>query len=97
MRCSRPCGWHWAIHLAGSGHMAVFFSILPQADGGAHRPRFDRAITNTIRSVYNARLKAHYKAVRVTAADSTDSLRTARQILQLVATALGLPQGGIAL
>ncbi|MGH8057069.1 MAG: hypothetical protein ACREOH_07495 [Candidatus Entotheonellia bacterium] len=55
----------------------------------------DRTITNTIRSLYNARLKAQYKAVRLTATDSAESLTTARQILQLVATALGLPQGGI--
>jgi len=55
----------------------------------------DRTLTNAIRSLYNARLKAHYKAVRLTTADSTESLTTARHILQLVAGALGLPQGGI--
>jgi uncharacterized protein (UPF0332 family) len=55
----------------------------------------DRTVTNAIRSLYNARLKAHYKAVRLTVTDSTDSLVTARQILQIVATALGLPQGRI--
>jgi hypothetical protein len=56
----------------------------------------DRTITNAIRSLYNARLKAHYKAVRLTVTDSTESPTTARRILELVATALGLPQGGIA-
>jgi uncharacterized protein (UPF0332 family) len=56
----------------------------------------ERTLTNAIRSLYNARLKAHYKAVRLTATDSAESLMTAHQILQLVATALGLPQGGIA-
>ena len=56
----------------------------------------DRTVTNAIRSLYNARLKAHYKAVRLTATDSAESLRMARQILQLVASVLGLPQGGIA-
>lgn len=55
----------------------------------------DRSLTNAIRSVYNTRLKAHYKAVRLTTADSPDGLMTARHILQLVATALGLAQGGI--
>jgi uncharacterized protein (UPF0332 family) len=60
------------------------------------RTPLDRTITNAIRSLYNARLKAHYKAVRLTATDSVESLTTARQILQLVASALGLPQGGIA-
>jgi hypothetical protein len=33
MRCSLLCGWHWAIHLAGSGHMEEFSSILHPADG----------------------------------------------------------------
>jgi hypothetical protein len=56
----------------------------------------DRTVTNAIRTLYNARLKAHYKAVRLTATDSAESLTMARQILQLVATVLGLPQGGIA-
>ena len=55
----------------------------------------DSTLTNAIRSLYNARLKAHYKAVRLTATDSAESLTMARQILQLVATVLGLPQGGI--
>lgn len=55
----------------------------------------DRTVTNAIRTLYNARLKAHYKAVRLTATDSAESLTMARQILQLVASVLGLPQGGI--
>ena len=55
----------------------------------------ERAVTNAIRSGYNMRLKAHYKAVRLSTADSADSLMTARQVLQLVATALSLAQGGI--
>ena len=54
-----------------------------------------RAFTNSIRALYSARVKAHYRAVRLTTADSTESLLTTRQVLQLVATALGLPQGGI--
>jgi hypothetical protein len=56
----------------------------------------DRTITNAIRSLYNARLKAHYKTARLTVTDSAAGLTTARRILELVATALGLPQGGIA-
>jgi uncharacterized protein (UPF0332 family) len=55
----------------------------------------DRTVTNAIRSLNNARLKAHYKAVRLTATDSAESLTMARQVMELVATILGLPQGGI--
>jgi hypothetical protein len=55
----------------------------------------DRTVIKAIRSLYNARLKTHYKAVRLTATESAESLTMARQILQLVASVLGLPQGGI--
>ena len=55
----------------------------------------DRALTNAIRSLYSARVRAHYRGMPLSTADSTDSLVTARQVLQLVATTLGLPQGGM--
>jgi hypothetical protein len=49
----------------------------------------DRTVTNAIRSLYNIRLKADDKAIRLTATDSVQRLTMARQILQLVATVLG--------
>jgi uncharacterized protein (UPF0332 family) len=55
----------------------------------------DRASTRAIQRLYRARLRAHYRGARLTDVDSTDGLATARHILRLVATTLGLPQGGI--
>jgi hypothetical protein len=45
--------------------------------------------------LYSARVKAPYRGGPLTTADSTDSLITAQQVLQLMATDLGLPQGGM--
>lgn len=55
----------------------------------------DRAITRATRRLYSARLRADYKGLRLTTVDSAAGLTTARQILLLVASTLGLPQGGI--
>jgi uncharacterized protein (UPF0332 family) len=74
-------------------HGGIFQHFAP---GQWRQPQtpLDRTVINGVRILYNARLKAHYKAVRLTATESAESLTMARQILQLVASVLGLPQGG---
>lgn len=68
------------------------------AQGGWRRPPapLDRALTRAIRRLYNARVHAQYLGARLTSADSTERLLTARQVLRLVARTFGLSHGGIA-
>jgi hypothetical protein len=49
----------------------------------------DRRLTGAIRRLYNARLHAQYGGERLTSQDSADALRTADQILALVARSFG--------
>ena len=55
----------------------------------------DRALRQAIRRLYNARLHAQYMGERPTSQDSAEALRTADQVLRLVAGGCGLPHGGI--
>jgi hypothetical protein len=75
-------------------HGGIFQHFAPGGWRQPARPLY-RGLTNTFRSLYSARVKAHYRGVLLTMDDSTDSLITAQQILQLIATDLGLPQGGM--
>jgi hypothetical protein len=54
-----------------------------------------RTVTRAIRDLYNMRLEAHYHAVRLVAADSAEALRTAADILILVAAEGGFAYGGL--
>jgi uncharacterized protein (UPF0332 family) len=54
----------------------------------------ERTLTRAIRRLYNARLHAQYMGDRLTSQDSADALRTAGQVLQLVAGIFRLPHGG---
>jgi hypothetical protein len=76
-------------------HGGIFQHFAPGRWRQPPRP-LDRASTNAIRSLYSACVKAHYRGMPLSTADSTDGLVTTSQILQLVATILGLPQGGMA-
>jgi uncharacterized protein (UPF0332 family) len=53
----------------------------------------DRTLTRAIRRLYNARVHAQYMGERLTSHDSVEGLRTARQVMQLVAGILGLSFG----
>jgi hypothetical protein len=75
-------------------HGGIFQHFAPGRWRQPPKP-LDRALTNTIRSLYSARVKAHYRGVSLTMADSINCLGMARQVLQLVAITFGLPQGGI--
>ena len=55
----------------------------------------ERNLTQAIRRLYTARVRADYGAVQLQPFESAACLSTARHVLQMVATALGLPQGGI--
>jgi hypothetical protein len=57
----------------------------------------ERELTRAIRRLYADRLASNYRAVRLTALESTVSLTTARQVMHLVAGAHGLSQGGMTL
>ena len=54
----------------------------------------DRVLSRDIRRLYNARLHAQYRGERLTSQDSVRALRTAHQVLQLVARTFGLSHGG---
>jgi hypothetical protein len=56
-----------------------------------------RELIRAIRGVYTDRMQAQYRAVRLTAEDSAAGLRTARQVLRLIANAWHFSFGGIAL
>jgi uncharacterized protein (UPF0332 family) len=53
----------------------------------------NRTLTRAIRRLYNARVHAQYMGERLTSQDSVEGLRTARQVMQLVAGTLGLSFG----
>lgn len=55
----------------------------------------ERALTRAIRRLYNARLRADYSGDLLTPRDSATGLTTAREILLLVAHAVGLTDGVI--
>ena len=57
----------------------------------------ERELTRAIRRLYADRLRADYGAVHLQSFESAARLTTARRVLQLVASALGLSQGGITL
>jgi len=50
----------------------------------------ERTLSKAVRRLYNARLHAQYRGERPTSQDSAEALRTARQVLQLVAYTFGL-------
>lgn len=54
----------------------------------------ERNIIRAIRRLYDDRLDADYRAMRLTQVESAAGLRTARQVLHLVAEACGLSVGG---
>ena len=55
----------------------------------------ERDLIRAIRRLYTDRARADYGAVRLRPFESAARLATARRVLQLVASTLGLPQGGI--
>jgi len=57
--------------------------------------RIERELVQAIRWLYTDRIRAHYRTVRLQPFASTARLSTARRVLQTVANALGLSQGGI--
>lgn len=59
--------------------------------------RMERELIQAIRWLYTDRVRAHYGTVRLQPFESTARLHTARRVLQTVANALGLSQGGITL
>lgn len=59
--------------------------------------RMERELIQAIRWLYTDRVRAHYGTVRLQPFESTTTrLSTARRVLQTVANALRLSQGGIA-
>jgi uncharacterized protein (UPF0332 family) len=54
----------------------------------------ERMLRRDIRRLYNTRLHAQYMGGRLTSQDSAQALRTAQQVLQLVARTFGLSSGG---
>ena len=54
-----------------------------------------RELTRAIRRLYTARVRADYGAERLRAFESAQHLTTAQRVLQLVANARGLSQGGV--
>ena len=54
-----------------------------------------RELTRALRRLYADRLRADYGAIQLQPFESAARLATARRVLQMVASALGLPQGGI--
>src|SRR5262249_40419007 len=75
-------------------HRGLFQNFAP---GGWRTPSVPlaRSITTAIRNLYDARLQADYRAVHLTVAESSASLRTAYDVLVLVAAECGLSLGGI--
>jgi uncharacterized protein (UPF0332 family) len=55
----------------------------------------ERDLVKAIRRLYEDRLDADYRAVRLTVVESTAGLTTGRQVLRLVASAHGLSLGGL--
>jgi hypothetical protein len=55
----------------------------------------ERELTRAIRRLYTDRVRADYRAVQLRPFESAARLATARRILQLVVSTLGLSQGGI--
>ena len=54
-----------------------------------------RELTRAMRRLYADRVDADYGVIRMTSLESTTSLTTARQVVRLVADALGFSLGGI--
>ena len=79
------------------GHWEHRGIVKPFAAGQWRNPptSVERDIIRSIRSLYTDRLEADYEAIRFTSIESAMSLTTARQVLPLVADALGLSLEGI--
>jgi uncharacterized protein (UPF0332 family) len=71
----------------------------PFAQGHWRTPphRVERDVIRAIRRLYEDRLDADYRAIRLTQLESTAGFTTVRRILSLIADALGLSLGGIIL
>lgn len=69
----------------------------PFAQGHWRTPphRVEREVIRAIRRLYEDRLDADYRAIRLTPLESTAGVMTARRMLRLVTDALNLSLGGI--
>jgi uncharacterized protein (UPF0332 family) len=79
------------------GHWEHRGIVKPFATGQWRNPpaAVERDIIRSIRSLYIDRLEADYEAIRFTSIEGATGLTTARQVLHLVADALGLSLEGI--